>query len=59
MLGIVILTKTNLPGALKMYKKIVLDNGEGQKVQLVAWEGLAKKLEKIDKVGMVKFFNII
>lgn len=57
MVGFVVNTKTNLPGATKLWKKIVLDNDNGEKVQVVGWDKLAKKLEAVDKVGMVSLFT--
>lgn len=59
MLGFVFNTKTNLPGATKMRKKIVLDNDDVQKGQITTWDALATKLEAIDKVGMVRLSNLM
>lgn len=47
--------RTEQPGASKVFKKIIVNNGHGKRVQVVGWDQEQKrKLMAIEKDGMVR-----
>lgn len=44
---------SSMEGAKNRFKKIVVNNGDGRRVQVIAWGQLTTKLNDIDKDGTV------